>query len=119
MTITIVLVATGFLAMGVTALLRPASIVAYFGTRELTVDGRNEVRAVYGGFGVAVAILLLASLRWDALQAGIVATVAVALLGMAAGRLLSRVIDGAAGFYPWLFCAIELAAGMALLLQVA
>ena len=55
-------VAAFFVAMGVLALVAPERILATFGTTGLTVEGRNEVRAVYGGFGVAVGVLLVAAM---------------------------------------------------------
>ena len=100
-------VAAFFFAMGAVALANPQRIVAYFGTDALTRDGRNEVRAVYGGFGVALALLLLASLWLPALRSGVLLAVCVALLGMAVGRLLSVAVDGSPGFFPWLFCGVE------------
>ena len=112
---TVLFIAAAFALMGLVAIARPESILAYFGTRSLTRDGRNEVRAVYGGFGLAIAALLCASLRHPAIHAGAVLAVAVALLGMAAGRLLSVLIDGAPGRWPWIFMAVELGAAAALL----
>ena len=109
-------VALFFLGMGVVALARPERVVRYFGTNELTVDGRNEVRAVYGGFGIAVAGLLVLTLTDTGLATGILATVAGSLIGMAAGRIASRLIDGATGFYPALFLIVELGLAGALLL---
>ena len=44
--------------MGVYALVVPAAILAPFGVPVESPDGRAEVRAVYGGFGIAVAALL-------------------------------------------------------------
>lgn len=109
-------VAVFFAGMGAFALLWPKRVVALFGTTSLSVDGRNEVRAVYGGFGLAVAGLLLWVSARPVLGAPALLAVAVALLGMALGRLVSRIVDGAAGFYPWLFFAVELLlAGMLLL----
>lgn len=113
--LTVLLIAAAFAAMGLAALARPESIVAYCGTRELTRDGRNEVRAVYGGFGLAIAALLCAAQYHAPLRAGALLTVAVALLGMAAGRLLSALIDGAPGRWPRIFMVVELAGGCALL----
>ena len=100
-------VAGFFAAMGGFALLWPERVVAFFRTDGLTVDGRNEVRAVYGGFGVAVAGLLALGLRRPEWGAGAVLAVAVALLGMAAGRIVSRVVDGSAGPWPWVFFGVE------------
>ena len=112
---TVLFIAAAFALMGLMAIARPESILAYFGTRSLTRDGRNEVRAVYGGFGLAIAALLCASLLHPAIRAGAVLAVAVALLGMAAGRLLSVLIDGAPGRWPWIFMAVELGGAAALL----
>ena len=47
------IVAAGFAAMGLLALARPADVLAQFGVSVETPEGRNEVRAVYGGFGLA------------------------------------------------------------------
>lgn len=111
----VLLVAALFALMGVAALARPESILAYFGTATLSRDGRNEVRAVYGGFGLAIAGLLCAARFDEAIRSGAVLAVAVALLGMAAGRLISVLLDGAPGRYPWVFLGVELAgAGMLL-----
>ena len=90
-------------------------VIAFFGTSSLTVDGRNEVRAVYGGFGVAVSALLFGALAAPELARGIEISVAIALLGMAFGRVVSRLIDGGAGRYPWLFLGVEIALAACLL----
>ncbi len=105
-------VAAAFLGMGMLALIKPASIGNYFDVRFESVDGRNEVRAVYGGFGVAMALALSIALNQPEYRAGIVACVALALAGMVAGRLISAVIERP-GFWPWVFCGIEaLGAGL-------
>jgi hypothetical protein len=104
----ILAVAVFFFVMGAVALVRPERVVAYFGTAVLTRDGRNEVRAVYGGFGIAIGLLLLTATALPSLQYGVLVCVSVALVGMAAGRLVSVFVDGSPGFYPWLFFAIEL-----------
>jgi hypothetical protein len=108
MTALVVLVAVFFLGMGVVALVRPERVTSLFGTPSLTVDGRSEVRAVYGGFGVAVAGLLVAALRWEALRLGALVSVGIALVGMALGRAISRVVDRSAGRFVWLFFFVEL-----------
>jgi hypothetical protein len=104
--IAVYLVALAFLAMGCTALLSPASIGRYFDVQITSVDGRNEVRAVYGGFGVAVALALVIAARVDLLRPGIIACVSLALAGMAFGRLASALF-ARPGRWPWIFCAIE------------
>lgn len=111
-------VAAFFFMMGAFALARPEHILGYFGTPSLTRDGRNEVRAVYGGFGIAIGLILLATLWLPALRVGILVTVGVALAGMALGRLASAVLDGSPGFFPWLFCGVELVLAAALVLAL-
>lgn len=113
--ITVLFIAAAFALMGLAAITRPESILAYFGTHSLTRDGRNEVRAVYGGFGLAIAALLGATLLHPTIRVGAILAVAVALLGMAAGRLLSVLIDGSPGRWPWIFMAVELGGGCAML----
>jgi hypothetical protein len=103
----VVLVAVFFLGMGLYALAVPERVLAIFGVPVHTAEGRNEVRAVYGGYGVAVCGVLLAALVQPALREGILICQAVAVAGMASGRVLSAAIDRASGFYPWFFCALE------------
>ena len=98
-----------FLGMGVVALTTPERISATFGQATLTPAGRNEVRAVYGGFGVAIAALLAWATTVPALRLGIFLAVAVALAGMAFGRLVAAAIERSPGFYPaWFYCGLEL-----------
>ena len=108
-------IAAAFLLMGVVALIRPEHVTSYFSLTQIPRDMRNEVRAVYGGFGLAIASLLAAAVNSPVLTPGIVLTVGVALLGMAGGRLLSLIWDRPLGRYPTLFLMIEVFAGGALL----
>lgn len=116
----ILVVALGFALMGLAALVRPADVPAQFGITVDNADGRNEVRAVYGGFGLAIGVLLAVAALGDPTTAdGIVVAVAVALGGMAAGRLISALIERPAGLYPvWTYFAIEVASAAALLAAV-
>jgi hypothetical protein len=107
-----------FLGMGIFALRWPERVVRMFGVTSLGVDGRNEVRAVYGGFGVAIAGVLLAGLVWPVLTPGILLSVAAALLGMAIGRIVAWWLDGSDGNYPWLFFALEITLGGLLLVAL-
>ncbi len=106
-------IALGFALMGLTALARPAYIGSFFDVRIESAGGRNEVRAVYGGFGLAVAFALLLATQRAELREGVVVCVSLALAGMASGRVLSALLERP-GFWPWFFCAIE--AGAAALL---
>ena len=116
----ILIVAATFAGMGLGALARPAMIPHQFGERVATAEGRNEIRAVYGGFGVAIAVLLaVAAIGDPATAEGIVVTVAFALLGMAGGRLVSAAVERPRGLYPvWVYFAAEIASGALLLAAV-
>ena len=103
-----------YLALGLAALARPANLLAGFGLAAEGIDARNEVRAVYGGFPLAVAGLVAWSLSGTPNAAGILLALAVASLGTAFGRLMSAVIDRRIGRLPALFVGVELA--LALLL---
>ena len=116
----ILFVAAGFAAMAILALLRPAVVLAQFGVDAATADSRNEVRAVYGGFGIAVAVLLaVAALGDPSAKEGIAVAIAFALVGMAAGRLVSAAIEAPNGLYPvWTYFGIEVVSAGLLLLAV-
>ena len=111
-------VAAGFAAMAIGALLRPRDVLAQFGVAVDTVEGRNEVRAVYGGFGLAVAALLtVAALGDPGTAEGIVIAVAFALVGMAGGRLVGGALERPRSAYPvWAYFLIEVVAATALLM---
>ena len=109
MSITVVVVAVGFAVMGLAALVKPALMWAPFGVAPTTPGSRSEVRAVYGGFGVALAVLLFVADGWTTdLRAGVVLTAAVALAGMAAGRAISALVEPKALLgYPGFFLVLE------------
>lgn len=110
-------VAAGFAAMGLYALAAPARVPALFGVEVRTPEGRNEVRAVYGGFGLAVAALLgVAAAGHGGVREGILVTVGFALAGMAGGRVVGALADRPGGLWPvWVFFAIEAVCAGALL----
>ena len=106
MTVGILINVVFFLGMGVCALVRPHFVVSFVKLVPETVDARNEVRAVYGGFGIAVSVLLIAAANDMQIRSGALLTVAVALLGMAAGRVVSLLIERP-GKWPLLFMGME------------
>lgn len=115
MNVVIVIVAVFFLGMGVFALARPAAMIRPFGITLPIPESRAEVRAVYGGFGLAIAGMLALAARDATLRDGILITVAAALAGMAFGRLVSGVVDRPRAFYPnWFYFIVEIAAAAAL-----
>lgn len=109
-----------FAGMGLYALAAPAALARPFGLSVPTAVSRAEIRAVYGGFGLAVAgVLIWSAFGTDDLRAGAALTVGVALAGMAGGRVVSRLIDGRMGFYPvWFYFVVE-GIGAGLVLGVA
>jgi hypothetical protein len=112
----IVVIAVFFLGMGIYALAAPAALVRPFGISLAQPTSRSEVRAVYGGFGLAIAAVL-AYAAWQPGEArtGIVITVGAALVGMAFGRIVSAVVDSRTSFYPnWFYCLVEIVAAAAL-----
>ena len=99
-----------FLLMGLLALAAPERIALIHGVRELRPEGRNEIRAVYGGFGVVIAGVLSWAASIPVYRPGVFLAVAVALGGMASGRLVAAVIERPRRFYPsWFYFALETA----------
>lgn len=108
LTTLVMLVVIFFAGMGLLALAAPDRIAVTFGATVLTPAGRNEIRAVYGGFGLAMAAIILVATRDPTLARGIYLTVAAALGGMAAGRIVSAAVERPRSFYPsWLYCGLE------------
>jgi hypothetical protein len=110
--------AIGFAFMGLAAIFAPRRVTEQFDIPVLTKAGRNEVRAVYGGFGLVMAGMLVVALMQLDLRAGICLTLSGALAGMAGGRILSALIDRGIDRFPGLYLCIELI-GAGLLLYAA
>ncbi|WP_039797663.1 DUF4345 family protein [Nocardia araoensis] len=113
-----VIVGVFFLGMGVYALAAPVALIRPFGIRLTEPSARYEVRAVYGGFGLAMAaVLAVAALDLAALRGGIMVAIGAALAGMALGRVVSAVLDERTAFYPtWFYGAVETIGAAALFL---
>jgi hypothetical protein len=109
-------IAVFFLGMGIYALAAPAALVRPFGTTLGGDASRSEVRAVYGGFGLAIAAVLAYAIAADGdLRKGIVITVGAALAGMAFGRVAAALLGDRTAFYPnWFYCLVETAAAAVL-----
>jgi hypothetical protein len=110
-------IAVFFLGMGVYALAAPAALVRPFGIALGEPASRSEVRAVYGGFGLAIAgVLVYAAVADGDLRKGILIAVGAALAGMAFGRLVAAVLGDRTAFYPnWFYCVVEAIAAASLL----
>ncbi len=103
----IIVAALGFVAMGAAALVAPNRVTEQFDIPPLSAAGRNEIRAVYGGFGLAMAAMLGVAVWSSDLRTGICLTIAAALGGMAVGRLISAVTDRTFAPRPLLYFVIE------------
>ena len=117
MTIAVIAVISVFFAgMGCYALAAPTALIRPFGITLGSAAARSEVRAVYGGFGLAIAgVLGYAAVAGDDVRTGILIAVGAALAGMAFGRLVSAVLDQRTAFYPnWFYCLVEAIAAVAL-----
>ena len=117
MTIAVIAVIGVFFAgMGCYALAAPDAIIRPFGITLGSSAARSEVRAVYGGFGLAIAgVLGYAAVADGGVRTGILIAVGAALAGMAFGRIVAAVLDERTAFYPnWFYCLVEAVAAAAL-----
>jgi hypothetical protein len=107
-------VAIFFALMGAVTLVRPAAAWKPFGIAPTTAAARNEVRAVYGGFGLAVAgLILLTDQSQQGFRNGVLVAVAVLCAGMAGGRIIGFVIEPrAARAFPLVFLLVEVVLGL-------
>lgn len=108
-TVIIIVAAVFFAGMGVLALVTPDGTMKPFGTLLPQSTARSEVRAVYGGFGLAIAAVLgYAAATPGPVRTGILLTVGAAMAGMAVGRVVSAVVDERTPFYPnWFYALVE------------
>ena len=109
-------IAVFFLGMGVYALAAPAALVRPFGITLPDSASRSEVRAVYGGFGLAIAAMLVyAAVAEGDLRKGILITIGAALAGMAFGRVAAAILGDRTAFYPnWFYFLVEAVAAAVL-----
>ncbi len=97
-----------FGAIGVSAMIRPRNLLQGFSIEAHEPESRNEIRAVYGGFPLAVAALLMFSLMRPDLSNGILIALATSSAGMAIGRMVSVLIDRKLGRDPAIYIVLEL-----------
>lgn len=104
----IIIAALFYGLIGLAALLRPRHLLQGFGIAAEAVDSRNEIRAVYGGLPLTMSGLLAFTLGGSDLADGILVALASVSAGMAAGRLVSAMIDRQIGRNPVIFTILEL-----------
>ncbi len=113
------LVALFFLVMGLWAIFLPDSLADLVGF-SLDVDrGPNEIRAVYGGFGIAMAGMAWWAVLSSPAATGMLVALGIALIGMAAGRVISLALEGRLPTFGLLAGTGELALACALFWSVA
>ena len=101
-----------FGALGSIGLAAPNKIARYFGNGKITIDQRNELRAVYGGlpFGIAfICALSLISIEPMSARVGLFMCF-VLLIAMAIGRVIGTCIERPTR-RSYLFLFIELLLG--------
>lgn len=108
-TAVLILVSVFFGGMGIYAFAAPARLARPFRLQVTSPLSRYEIRAVYGGFGIAMAAVMAWTATGDsALHRGAALTVGIALAGMALGRVVARFFDAPTAFYPiWFYCVVE------------
>jgi len=94
-TTAIIIVAVFMTGMGVLAIASPTRFLRFVGSETLGREGRNEVRAVYGGFGLMMGGILLYALQQTDYRPGILLCMGLALAGMSLGRVVSIALDRA------------------------
>ncbi len=105
----IVLCAAFFVCMGAAALWRPRGFARRLELDATSALALSEVRAVYGGYGLAMGALLLAALAWRALLPGVAVAIGAAMAGMLLGRLVSWAAERRLPRRALLFAGIEAA----------
>ncbi len=108
-----------FFVTGCMALVNPQKVVGMFGATAETKESRAEVRAVYGGFGVALGGCIFSLRWWPPEQArGAVLALAILVAGTGIGRILGGIVDKETRFHPtWTLVLLEVALTVALLVR--
>ena len=89
------------------SLIQPEKILNYLGCEIFSRNGKNEVRAVYGGLRIGIGLLLLATVSMPGIRTGIFLTVGIVLLGTILGRVISVLLDGSPTTPTWIITALE------------
>jgi hypothetical protein len=101
-------VAGFYAALGVVCFAQPERVPAGFGAASPPPAYRNEIRAIYGGFPIALAAVLVWATGASAdVREGVLIAAAVSTAGMALARLASAAIERPRSSYPWLWFCVE------------
>jgi hypothetical protein len=107
------------LGLGIVGLFQPGVILGFIGLAFLSPSTQSlalgEIRAVYGGMPMVLGAATLQAAFNPGNHRGRIALFGFLWLGFAGGRLLGVSIDGNPGLIGWVFTAVELGFGGALL----
>lgn len=87
------LMAAVFFAIGFTGLFAPEIIAARFDLLPQSIKGVAEVRGLYGGGVLAWGLITLGALRCKSLSPGLLMALATLMGSIAAGRVVSLLLD--------------------------
>lgn len=107
-----------FAAMGAVMLWRPEYLSQVTGLELSTPESRSEARAVYGGFGIAMALALFTAIVYSDFRGGIMYTTGLALIGMAAGRAYAAWLERPTSPTIWGLLAVEAVLGLMIFFRV-
>ena len=108
--IVIAIIAVFFAGLGVVCYLQPGIVARYYRHAPPNADMRNEIRSLYGGLCIAFAAAGFAAFWLGHLVLPVLFCYGLSLLGMAAGRLGSLVLERTS-IKPIIFLALELVLG--------
>ncbi len=89
-----------YAAIGLFALARPAAVPRLFGGSAPTAASRTEIRAVYGGLPLALALTLGRALGSSGSRADGALDAVARSAGMAAGRIAGAALDRRLAAWP-------------------
>lgn len=107
------------LVLGLLGLLYPDRMLGWLGFAILSpsdaAGGLGEIRATYGGLFVVLGALTLLAALDPPMHRDRLLLVALLWLGVAGGRFLGVVVDGNPGLFGWIYLAVEVVMGGALI----
>jgi hypothetical protein len=107
------------LLLGLVGLFRPEWAMNFIGyavaSNAAATLVRGEIRAVYGGLMLAAGVFTMLAAPAPLANKGRLLLLSTLWLGAGAGRLFGAFVDGNPGLFGWLFFALELGGGSALL----
>jgi hypothetical protein len=96
-----------FGSIGLLAIVIPHTVASAYALSPLGNDGMNELRAVYSGFWIGLAVLYFRSVR----SAELAKIAGLFLLLQASGRVLSLAVDGIPSAHFLAALVLEMIAG--------